>query len=267
MKKEMLTKKELESRCVEEKILLKRQDPLTKTIFYVTNMEKISIMMREFDFLVEGAARGKAINEMSRIERHLHENEKNTDILTHVLATNYTNVSIIVEEKMDMIQDRNSENWNTLFTRYFTLQDIYNYFHKSESASSFFKRFAIFNEMVDITYHQKLLEYLESQVQLFLPKDDDSEIPYQVDSLELKILVLHKAGFLDTLKQKMKDHYYTSGARFLTTFLAKPPGMWKQISNMMRDIDAHPDESVLNDPNLNSQLKDILFHYKADFRD
>jgi hypothetical protein len=267
MKEENLTKKELENRCVEEKILLKRMDPITKSPFYVTNMEKISIMMREFDFLVEGAARGKAINEMSRIERHLHDNEKNMDILTHVLATNYTNVSIIVEEKMDMIQDRNSDNWNTLFTRYFSLQDIYDYFHKTESASSYFKRFAVFNEMVEITYNQKLLEYLESQVQLFLPKDDETDIPYQVDSLELKILVLHQAGFLETLKQKMKDHYYSSGARFLTTFLAKPPGMWKQISNILRDIDAHPEESILNDAMLISQLKDILFHYKADFRE
>lgn len=266
MEKTGLTKKELEQLCVKEKIVLQRYDPMTQSNFYMPNFEKIGIMIREFDFLIEGASRGKAINEISKIELYLHENENNRNAQNRVLAENYSKVSIFVETKRELIDDRNSENWNYLFTKYFSIEDIYNYFHKSESSSSYFKKFKIFSELIDLNYNLKLMDYLQSQVQLFLPREDDLEIPYNINSIELALLVLHNTGFLDIVRENMKDSYYYSGAKFITTLLNASPQMWKKISNFMNDLDNNYEESILENSSLSQGLKDILFNYKIDLR-
>jgi len=230
------------------------------------NFEKIGIMIREFDFLVEGASRGKAINEISKIELYLHENEDNRNAQSRILAENYSKVSIFVEMKRELIDDRKSENWNYLFTKYFSIEDIYNYFHKEEGASSFFRRFRIFKEMMEINYYIKLMDYLQSQIELFIPLDEDREIPYKVDTLEFTIYLFQKMGLLDTMKEKMKEHYYVNGSKLLTTMLGKPTSTWKSINNILWDIDHNPDESIITDKTLEEKLREILFHYKIDLR-
>jgi len=266
MKNMGLKKKELEQLCAKEKIVLQRYDPMTQSNFYMPNFEKIGIMIREFDFLVEGASRGKAINEISKIELYLHENEDNRNAQSRILAENYSKVSIFVEMKRELIDDRKSENWNYLFTKYFSIEDIYNYFHKTESSSSFFKKFKIFSELVELDYNLKLMDYLQSQVQLFLPREDDLEIPYNINSIELVLTVLHNTGFLDIVKNNMKDSYYYTGAKFITSLLNASPQMWKKISNFMNDLDNNFQESVLENNSVNQGLKDILFNYKIDLR-
>jgi len=266
MKQENLSKKELEKKCVQEGIILERHDPINNTTFYLPNLEKISIMIREFDFLVDGASRGKAINQISQIERFMHKHENEPALQNEILATSYSDASIYLEEKKDLITDKNSENWSFIFTKYFTLEDIYNYFHKSESTSTYFRKFRIFSEMVEINYYIKLMEYLQSQIELFIPLDDDKEIPFKVDSLEFSIFLLHKLGLLDTLKERMKENYYINGSKLLTTLLGRPTSNWKSINDMMWDIDHNPDESILENDQLKDKLREVLFHFKIDLR-
>jgi len=266
MKKEALTKKELEKLCVKEGIILERHDPISNSTFYLPNLEKIGIMIREFDFLVEGAARGKAINEISNIERKLHAHEKEPNIQNEILATNYSKASIYIETKRDLITDRNSENWKYIFTKYFSIEEIYEYFHKTQSASTFFRTSRIFEEMVDLSYHLKLMDYLQSQIELFIPFDEDKEIPFRIESLELTILVLYKLGLLKTMKDKLKENYYVNGSKLLTTMLGKPTSTWKPINEILWAIEHNKEESILSDKILSEKLRDILFHYKIDLR-
>ncbi len=266
MKKESLSKKELERLCVNEGILLERNDPINNSIFYLPNLEKIGIMIREFDFLVEGASRGKAINEISKIERFLYKHDKDPNLQNEILATNYSSASIFIESKKDLITDKNSENWSYIFTKYFSIEDIYNYFHKGEGASTFFRQFRIFNEMVEINYYIKLMEYLQSQIELFIPLDEEKEIPLKIDSLDFGIFLLKKLGLLDTLKEKMKENYYVNGSKLLTTLLGRPTSNWKSINDILWDIDHNTEESIVEDPALQDKLRDVLFHYKMDLR-
>ena len=266
MNKEPLSKKELEQLCVQEGIILERHDPINNSTFYLPNLQKIGIMIREFDFIVEGASRGKAINEISKIERFLHKHDKDPNLQNEILATNYSQASIFLESKKDLISDKKSENWSYIFTKYSSLEDIYLYFHKEEGASSFFRKFRIFKEMMDIQYHIKLMDYLQSQIELFIPLDEEREIPFRVDSLEFTIYLFQKMGLLDTMKEKMKEHYYVNGAKLLTTMLGKPTSAWKSINNILWDMDHNPAESVLAEEPYKDKLREILFHYKIDLR-
>ena len=266
MKKEQLSKKEFEELCVKEGIILERKDHITNSTFYLPNLEKIKIMIREFDFLVEGASRGKAINEISKIERYLFKNDKDPNLQNEILATNYSKASIYIESQRDLITDKNSENWNYIFTKYFSLDDIYNYFHKTDGASAFFRTFRIFQEMVDIQYHIKLMEYLKSQIELFIPIDEDQQIPMRIDSPDFALLVLHRLGMLDAMKEKMKEHYYVSGSKMLTTMLGKSSSVWKSINDLLWDIDHNPSDSILQNEELQVKLRELLYHYKIDLR-
>ncbi len=134
-------------------------------------------MIREFDFLVDGSSRGKAVNEISKIERFLYDNEDNPDAKSQFLATCYSSASMYIENHRSLLDDKRSENWKYLFVSYFKLEDIYNYFNKNISASVFFKDYSIYNEMVDLTYNVKLMEYLRSQVELEIPVEDDKDNP------------------------------------------------------------------------------------------
>lgn len=265
-KKDNLSKKEIEQLCVQEGIILERHDPINKSTFYLPNLQKIGIMIREFDFLVEGASRGKAINEISKIERHLFEKEADPNFQTELLATRYSNASIYIESKRDLIADKNSENWKYIFTKYFSLEDMYNYFHKEESASAFFRSFRIFEEMVELSYYLKLMDYLQSQIEVFIPLDDDREIPFNIDSTELAILIFLKLGVLETMKEKMKEHYYVNGAKLLTSILGKSTSHWKAINDILWDIDHNPEESITSNTVLTDKLREVLFHYKIDLR-
>ena len=138
MEKPNLTKKELERLCLEENILIQRKDQLSNAFFHLPNLEKIGIMIQDFDFLVEGSARGKAINEISKIEQYLFQNEGNPDAQYKYIASAYSDASMYIESKKDLLKDRRSENWKYLFINYFSLEDIYMYFHKDEPASTFF---------------------------------------------------------------------------------------------------------------------------------
>jgi hypothetical protein len=266
MKKEKLSKKEFEELCVKEGIILERQDHITNSTFYLPNLEKIKIMIREFDFLVEGASRGKAINEISKIERYLYKHDKDPNLQNEILATNYSKASIYIESQKDLLTDKNSENWSYIFTKYFSLEDIYNYFHKTDGASTFFRPFRIYQEMVEIQYYIKLMEYLKSQIELFIPLDEDQQIPLRLDNLDFALLVLHKLGVLDTMKEKMKEHYYVSGSKMLTTLLGKSSSNWKSVNDILWDMDHNPDDSILESMELKDKLREVLFHYKLDLR-
>ncbi len=77
----------MEELCLKQNIIIERKIPLHNTKIYLPNIEKINKMIREFDFLVDGASRGKAVNEISKIERFLYDNENNPDMKSKFLAT------------------------------------------------------------------------------------------------------------------------------------------------------------------------------------
>jgi len=198
-----LTRTELEELCLKQNIIIEREDPFNNTKIYLPNIEKINKMIREFDFLVDGSSRGKAVNEISKIERFLYENENNPDAKSKFVAGYYSNASMYIENHRSLLEDKRSENWKYLFVNYFKLEDIYNYFNKRTSASTFFKDYNIYNEMVDLTYNVKLMEYLRSQVQLEIPIDDDKDLPPKIEESNLKIVLLHEIGLIDKLKKQI----------------------------------------------------------------
>ena len=59
-----LSRAELEELCLKQNIIIERKDPLTNSKIFLPNIEKINKMIREFDFLVDGSSRGKAVNEI-----------------------------------------------------------------------------------------------------------------------------------------------------------------------------------------------------------
>ena len=267
MKKQNLAKKELEQLCLEDHILIERRDQISNAFFYLPNLEKIGIMIQDFDFLVEGAARGRAINEISKIEKYLFQNEGNPDAQYKYLASAYSDASMFIESKRDLLSDRRSENWKYLFINYFSLEDIYFYFHKDVPASAFFRSHNIFRELVELNYYLKLMEYLRSQVMLVIPIDEEKEIPVKLDNLDLKLFLLHEMGVLDILQKRIREDFYNNTARLLCTWLGEKPVQWKTISKKLKSIYIQDEENILNNADLQSRMKDIFFHYKIDSTD
>ena len=197
-----LSRPELEELCLKQNIIIERDDPFNNTKIYLPNIEKINKMIREFDFLVDGSSRGKTVNEISKIERFLYDNENNPDIKSKFLATYYSNASMYIEHHRSLLDDKRSENWKYLFVNYFKLEDIYHYFNKKTSASTFFKDYSIYNDMVDLTYNVKLMEYLRSQVELEIPVEDDKDMPLKIEENNLKLIILHELGIMQYILQK-----------------------------------------------------------------
>jgi hypothetical protein len=246
-----ISKAELEELCLKQNIIIERQDPFNDTKIYLPNIEKINKMIREFDFLVDGSSRGKAVNEISMIERYLFDNEENIDVKSKFLATYYSNASMYIENHRSLLEDKRSENWKYLFVNYFKLEDIYLYFNKKESASTFFKEFAIYNDMVNLTYYVKLMEYLRSQVELEIPVDDDKDMPGKIEEINLKMAILHEIGFIEKLKGMIPENTVPNMARFLTVLFSEDPATWRDIMNKLKNLNIQNDKDVLTELNLN----------------
>jgi len=245
------SKAELEELCLKQNIIIERQDPFNETKIYLPNIEKINKMIREFDFLVDGSSRGKSVNEISKIERFLFENEDNVDKKSQFLATYYSNASMYIEKHRSLLEDKRSENWKYLFVSYFKLEDIYKYFNKKTSASTFFKEYSIYNEMVDLTYYVKLMEYLRAQVELEIPVEDDKDMPGKIDEVNLKLAILHEMGFIDRLKELIPQNTMPNMAKFLTILCNEDPATWREILNKLKNLNLQNDKDLLTELNLN----------------
>lgn len=246
-----LSRTELEELCLKQNIVIERKDPFTNAKMFLPNIEKINKMIREFDFLVDGSSRGKAVNEISKIERYLFDNEDNSDIKSKFLATCYTTASMYIENHRSLLEDKRSENWKYLFVNYFKIEDIYNYFNKSVSASVFFKDYAIYKDMVDLTYNVKLLEYLRSQVALEIPVDDDKDIPGKIDEFNLKMIILHELGIIDMIKKRIPESTLPNLAKFITVILNEDPSSWRAVMNKLKNLNLQNDSDLLSELNLN----------------
>jgi len=246
-----LTQAELEELCLKQNIIIEREDPFNNTKIYLPNIEKINKMIREFDFLVDGSSRGKAVNEISKIERFLYENEDNVDIKSKFLATYYSNASMYIENQRSLLEDKRSENWKYLFVNYFKMEDIYYYFNKKTSASEFFKDYSIFNDMVDLTYNVKLMEYLRSQVELEIPIDDDKDIPGKIEESNLKLVILNELGLIEKLKAQITENTLPNLAKFLTVLCEEDPASWRDVLLKLKNMNLQNDKDLLTELNLN----------------
>lgn len=246
-----LSKAELEELCLKQNILIERQDPFNDNKIYLPNIEKINKMIREFDFLVDGASRGKAVNEISKIERFLFDNEDNTDARSQFLATYYSNASMYIDRHRSLLEDKRSENWKYLFVNYFKLEDIYQYFNKKSSASTFFKTFAIYNDMVELTYYVKMMEYLRAQVELEIPVEDDQDMPAKIDEINLKLAILHEMGFIEKLKELIPHNTLPNMAKFLTILCKEDPASWRDLFKKLKHMNLQNDKDLLTELNLN----------------
>ncbi len=246
-----LSSAELEELCLKQNIIIERKDPFNNSKIYLPNIEKINKMIREFDFLVDGSSRGKAVNEISKIERFLYDNEENTDIRSKFLATYYSNASMYIENHRSLLEDKRSENWKYLFVNYFKMEDIYNYFNKKSSASDFFKGYSIFNDMVDLTYNVKLMEYLRSQVELEIPIDDDKDIPGKIEESSVKLVILNELGLIDKLKDQIGENPLPNMAKFLTVLCHEDPSNWRDMLMKLNNLNLQNEKDVLTELNLN----------------
>ena len=246
-----LTSAELEELCLKQNIIIERKDPFNNSKIYLPNIEKINKMIREFDFLVDGSSRGKAVNEISKIERFLYDNEDNTDIRSKFLATYYSNASMYIEHHRSLLEDKRSENWKYLFVNYFKMEDIYNYFNKKSSASVFFKGYSIFNDMVDLTYNVKLMEYLRSQVELEIPIDNDKDIPGKIEESSVKLVIINELGLIDKLKDQIGENTLPNMAKFLTVLCHEDPSNWRDMLMKLNNLNLQNDKDVLTELNLN----------------
>jgi len=246
-----MTQAELEELCLKQNIMIEREDPFNNTKIYLPNIEKINKMIREFDFLVDGSSRGKAVNEISKIERFLYENEANVDIKSKFLATYYSNASMYIENQRSLLEDKRSENWKYLFVNYFKMEDIYRYFNKQGSASEFFKDYSIFNDMVDLTYNVKLMEYLRSQVELEIPIDDDKDVPGKIEESNLKLVILNELGLIEKLKAQIAENKLPNLAKFLTVLLSEDPSNWRDVLMKLKNLNLQNDKDLLTELNLN----------------
>jgi len=246
-----LSKAEIEELCLKQNIIIERHDPFNDSKIYLPNIEKINKMIREFDFLVDGASRGKAVNEISKIERFLFDNEENTDAKSQFLASCYSNASMYIDKHRSLLEDKRSENWKYLFVNYFKLEDIYNYFNKKSSASTFFKTYAIYNEMVDLTYYVKLMEYLRAQVELEIPVDDDQDMPGKIDDINLKVAILHELGFIDKLNEHIPHNTLPNMAKFITILCNEDPTIWRDLLKKLENLTLQNDKDPLTELNLN----------------
>jgi len=245
------SKAEIEELCLKQNIIIERQDPFNETRIYLPNIEKINKMIREFDFLVDGSSRGKSVNEISKIERFLFENEDDTDAKSKFLATYYSTASMYIDKHRSLLEDKRSENWKYLFVNYFKLEDIYNYFNKKSSASTFFKEYTIYNEMVDLTYYVKLMEYLRAQVELEIPVEDDKDMPGRIEEIILKLAILHELGFIEKLKELIPQNTMPNMAKFITILCNEDPITWRDILNKLKNLNLQNDKDLLTELNLN----------------
>ncbi len=245
-----LSKSELEELCLKQNIIIERKDPFTNTRMFIPNIEKINKMIREFDFLVDGSSRGKAVNEISRTERYLFDNEDNSDKRNRYLASCYSNASMYIENHRSLLDDKASENWKYLFVSYFKIEDIYRYFNKKTSASVYFKDFAIYNDMVQLTYYVKLMDYLRSQVELEIPLDDDRDVPKRIEGLNLKLVILHELGIIDSMRKRISENNSASLARFLTVMFDDPEN-WRDAMKKLENLNMGNDKDLLSELNLN----------------
>ncbi|MCK4750632.1 MAG: hypothetical protein KAT15_26420 [Bacteroidales bacterium] len=246
-----LSKAELEELCLKQNIIIEREDPFTHSKIYLPNIEKINKMIREFDFLVDGASRGRAVNEISKIERFLYDNEENADIKSKFLATYYSTASMYIENHRSLLEDKRSENWKYLFVNYFKLEDIYRYFNKDSSASTFFAESTIFNDMVDLTYNVKLMEYLRSQVELATPVDNDQDMPARIEEFNLKLVILHELGIVELIKGRISDNTLPNLAKFLTIMCDGDPSNWRDVLLKLKNLNLENDKDLLTELNLN----------------
>jgi hypothetical protein len=255
--KDKLSRAELEEQCLKQNIIIERKDPLTHAKIYLPNIEKINKMIREFDFLVDGASRGKSVNEISKIERFLYDHEDDRDAKSKFLATCYSSASMYIEKHRSLLDDKRSENWKYLFVNYFKLEDIYNYFNKSISASVFFKDYSIYRDMVDLTYNVKLMDYLRSQVELEIPLEDDKDMPAPIEELNLKLVMLHELGILEMLSARIPQNTVANMARFLTVLLSEDPSVWRSVMKKLKNMNLENDRDLLTELNLN-RTREIL---------
>ncbi|MCK5136607.1 MAG: hypothetical protein KAR19_12515 [Bacteroidales bacterium] len=246
-----LTRTELEELCLKQNIIIERDDPLTNSKIFLPNIEKINKMIREFDFLVDGESRGKAVNEISKIERFLYDNEENVDIKSKFLATYYSTASMYIENHRSLLEDKRSENWKYLFVNYFKLEDIYRYFNKDTGASTFFKDYTIYNDIVDLTYNVKLMEYLRSQVELQIPVDNDRDMPSKIEESNLKLVLLHELGVIDMLKEQITENTFPNMAKFLTVMCNEDPSSWRDVLDKLKNMNLQNDKDLLTELNLN----------------
>ncbi len=252
------SKAELEDLCLKQNIIIERDDPFNNTKIYLPNIEKINKMIREFDFLVDGSSRGKAVNEISKIERFLFENEANTDKKSEFLATYYSEASMYIEHHRSLLDDKRSENWKYLFVNYFKLEDIYNYFNKDASASTFFRDYGIYTDMVDLTYNVKLMEYLRSQVELEIPVDDDRDMPSRIEESNLKLIILQELGMIETLKKQIPDNTLPNLAKFITVLFSEDPSNWRDVLLKLKNLNLHNEKDLLTELNLNKAHEIML---------
>lgn len=246
-----LSTAELEELCLKQNIIIERDDPFSNTKIFLPNIEKINKMIREFDFLVDGSSRGKAVNEISKIERFLYDNEENSDIRSKFLATYYSNASMYIENHRSLLEDKRSENWKYLFVNYFKMEDIYNYFNKKSSASVFFKDYSIFNDMVDLTFNVKLMEYLRSQVELEIPIDDDKDVPGKIEESNIKLVILYELGLVDKLKKQISENTLPNLAKFLTVLCDEDPSNWRDVLLKLNNLNLQNEKDLLTELNLN----------------
>jgi len=246
-----LSRSELEELCLKQNIVIERKDPFTSSKIFLPNIEKINKMIREFDFLVDGASRGKAVNEISKIERFLFDNEDNSDDKSKYLASCYSSASMYIENHRSLLDDKRSENWKYLFVSYFKLEDIYNYFNKQISASVFFKDYAIYKDMVELTYNVKLMDYLRSQVALEIPVDDDKDMPAKIDEFNLKLVLLHELGILELIKKQIPENTLPNMAKFVTVILKEDPSEWRSVMKTLKNMNLQNDNDLLSELNLN----------------
>ncbi len=260
-----LSKAELEELCLKQNIIIERDNPFSNTKIYLPNIEKINKMIREFDFLVDGASRGKAVNEISKIERFLYDNEENTDLKSKFLATYYSTASMYIENHRSLLDDKRSENWKYLFVNYFKLEDIFGYFNKSTSASVFFRDFNIYNDMVDLTYNVKMMEYLRSQVELSIPVETDKDMPPRIEGSNLKLVILNELGIVDMLKNHIKESTLPNLARFLTVICEEDPSGWRDMLGKLKNLNLNNDRDLLTELNLN-KAHEIMSQFSIEIK-
>ncbi len=246
-----LSRAELEELCLKQNIIIERDDPFNNTKIHLPNIEKINKMINEFDFLVDGASRGKAVNEISKIERFLYDNEENSDIKSKFLATYYSTASMYIDSHRSLLEDKRSENWKYLFVNYFKLEDIYLYFNKKTSASTFFQDTSIYNDMVDLTYNVKLMEYLRSQVELEIPIDDDKDAPGRIEEYNIKLVILNELGVIEKLKGQIAENTLPNLARFLTVLCDEDPSNWRSVLQKLKNMNLQNDKDLLTELNMN----------------
>jgi hypothetical protein len=134
---------------------------------------------------------------------------------------------------------------------YFKLEDIYKYFNKETSASTFFAEYSIFNNMVNLTYNVKLMEYLRSQVELEIPVDDDQDMPAKIEEVNLKLVLLSELGIIDLIKDRISENTLPNLAKFLTIMCDKDPSNWRDVLQKLKNLKLDNDKDLLTELNLN----------------